>query len=175
MSVLFLLYSFLLFLLAALFLIGIIFLVIGLLDKKRRNSETRTGLIFISIPLGLFLITMLYEFIFDTFAEKPMKKDIVGIYHITNANGLIPPELYNTYRLELRDDGTFYLSPTPNIDVCEKGNYSLDYQFNLNELSFQCEKGFTPAHIDRGFTGFNIEFIMGDPDSGKSICFTKDK
>ncbi len=175
MSVLYLFYGFILFVLASLFFIGIVLLIIGLLEKKKRNSETKTGLIFISIPLGFFLIAILYEFMFDKFAKKPSEKDLVGVYHITSAKGLIPKEFYRSYKLELKNDRTFYLTPTPYINVCEQGNYSLDYQFNINELSFQCKKGFTPAHIKRGFSGFNIEFIQGDPDRGESICFTKDK
>ena len=147
----------------------------GLLKKDKRNSTTKTGLIFMSIPIGIVAIVLLYDFSHDKFTTKPTDKELVGIYHITDASGLIPSNHYFSYRLEFRNDGTFHLSPTPNINVCETGKYSVDWQFNFNELSFLCDKGFTPAHIDRSFSGFRIEFIIGDPDSGESIFFSKDK
>lgn len=170
-----LIFLFFIFLLSIVFLIGAIILLLGLLKKNKRNSTSKIGLVFISIPIGIFAIIFIYDFSHDIFTKKPVDKDLVGIYHITDAGRLIPTNQYRLYTIEFKKDGTFYLSPTPNINVCESGKYSVDWEFDFNELSFQCDKGFTTAHIDRGFSGFRIEFIIGDPDSGDSIFFTKDK
>ncbi len=166
----------LMFILAALFIIGAIVLMMGLSKKDKRNPTRKMGLILMGIPLGIAAIAFLYDSCHDTFTAKPTNKDLVGIYHITGASGLIAKSQYHLYKLEFRPDGTFYLSHTPNIDICETGKYVVDWQFELNEISFQCDNaGFTPAHIDRSFSGYRIEFIIGDPDSGESIFFTKDK
>ena len=171
MSIIFL---FLIFLLAIVFIVGTIILLVGLLKKDKRNSTTKTGLVFMSIPVGIVAIVFLYDFCHDTFTKKPTDKDLVGIYHITEGSGLIAPNRYKFYSLEFINDGTFHLLSTPNLNVCETGKYSVDWQFSFNELSFLCDKGITTAHIDRNFSGFRIEFIIGDPDSGESIFFTKD-
>lgn len=169
------LFIFLIFLLIIIFIIGTIVLLVGLLKKDKRNSSTKTGLIFMSLPIGIVAIVLLYDFSHDKLTKKPTDKDLIGIYHITEARGLINSNQYRSHKLEFKNDGTFYLSPTPNINVCETGKYSVDWQFSFNELSFLCNKGLTTAHIDRSFSGFKIEFIIGDPDSGESIFFTKDK
>jgi hypothetical protein len=169
------LFIFLILLLAIVFIVGIIILFVGLLKKDKRNSTTTKGLIFMSIPIGIVAIVILYEFSHDKFTKKPTDKDLVGVYHITDANSLISTNQYHSYTLEFKNDGTFYLTPTPNINVCETGKYFVDWQFKFNELSFQCDKGFTTAHIDRNFSGYRIEFIVGDPDSGESIFFSKEK
>lgn len=169
------LFIFLIFLLAVVFIVGTIILIGGLLKKDKKNSTTKTGLIFLSIPIGLVTIALLYDFSHDKFTKKPTAKELVGTYHITDASGLIASNQFRSYRLEFRNDETFILSRTPNINVCETGKYSVDWQFSFNELSFQCDKGLTTAHINRSISGYRIEFIIGDPDSGESIFFTKDK
>ena len=160
---------------AIILFLGVVFLVVGFLKKDVKNSLIKLGLKFISFPIGIVLIYLLYEFSREHFTVKPSERDLVGVYHITQADGLIPKEIYSSFKLEFKTDGTFYLTPVPNINICESGKFSVDWQFSLNELSFQCDKGFTPAHIDRGFTGYRIEFIVGDPDEGQGIYFSKDK
>jgi heme/copper-type cytochrome/quinol oxidase subunit 2 len=157
------------------FIIGVVILFVGHLKKDKKNSTIKTGLIITAIPLAVLAILFLYDFARDKSTKKPSDKDLIGIYHISEASGQIPKALYSSYRLEFKNDGTFYLSPTPKISVCENGKFTVDWQFDYNELSFQCDKAFTLAHIDRGFSGFKIEFIIGDPDSGESIFFSKDK
>lgn len=171
LSILFLL---LIFLLGGLFILGLIILVIGLLKKNKRNTTTKAGIIILGIPLFIFLIAFIYDFAHENFTKKPDKKDLVGVYFISETSGLIPKSSYKSYRLEFKNDGTFYLTSTPHINICENGKYGIAWQDEMNELSIQCEKGFTTAHIDRSFSGFRIEFIIGDPDSGQSIYFTKE-
>jgi hypothetical protein len=77
--------------------------------------------------------------------------------------------------LLVKRDSTFELTPVPYIDVCNKGKYTVDYAFDYNEISLMCGNGTRPAHIDRHFNYYRIEFIIGDPDSGESIYFEKDK
>ena len=162
-------------LLIVIFIVGLSLLIYGLLKKDNKNSFRKKGLIFISIPLSIYLLVLLYSFAHEMFTKKPNKKDLVGIYHISEASNLIPKKLYSSYTLEFKDDGTFYLSTTPGISICSDGKYSVDYQFELNEISFECNGNFTTAHIDRGFWDYRIEFIKGDPDEKESIYFLKNK
>lgn len=157
------------------FIIGLIILLIRLFKKDQKNFTIKTGLIIISIPLTILVTYFLYIFTHDIFTKKPNEKDLVGIYHISEAGGQISKNLYNSYTLEFKNDRTFYLSSTPNIDVCENGKYSVDWQFDNNEISFQCGAGITTAHIDRDFSEFRIEFSLVDRNKGKSIFFSKDK
>lgn len=76
------LYIFLILLLAIVFIVGIIILFVGLLKKDKKNSTTKKGLIFMSIPIGIVAILLLYEFSHDKFTKKPTDKDLVGVYHI---------------------------------------------------------------------------------------------
>ena len=168
-------FVFLIFLLAIVFIVGTLILLVGLLKKDKKNSTTKTGLIFMSVPIGIVAIVLIYDFSYDKFTKKPTDKELVGIYHITDASGLIPSNHYLSYRLEFRNEGTFYLSPTPEINICKTGKYSVEWQLSFNELSFLCDNTITSAHVDRSFSGFRIEFIIGDPDSRKSIFFSKDK
>jgi hypothetical protein len=162
-------------LLAVTLIVGLIILRIAQLKKDKEYPTKKTGQILISIPLTVFAIYILYYLAHNNFTEKPTDKDLVGTYHIVDASGLIPSNLYNSYSLEFKEDSTFVLTRIPNVNVCENGQYSVDWELDYNEISFQCGKGFTTAHIDRGFSRFKIEFIIGDPDSGQSIFFSKDK
>lgn len=109
----------------------------------------------------------------DLIMFKPSEKDLMGVYEIVDVNNLdINKTSYKKYQLELKSDGTFTLTPTPYIEVCESGMYEVDYSFAYNELAFRCD-GFTMAHIDPGFDTFRIEFVIGDPDNGESIYFGK--
>jgi len=104
--------------------------------------------------------------------KKPTKKELVGIYQIVTADNGIPKSKFENYTLQLKNDGTFEFTQIPGINLCKKGNYELDYQFEDNEISFQCGKDWTPKHLKRKYFGFEIEFYL-DIESGKSICFSK--
>lgn len=171
LSILFLLF---IILLGSLLVLGLIILFIGLLKKNKKNTTSNVGLIILSIPLSIFLIYVSYNYAHENFTQKPDDKDLVGVYYISETSGLISKSSYKSYRLEFNNDKTFYLTPTPHISICEKGKYGVAWEDEMNELSIQCEKGFSTAHIARSFSGFRIEFIIGDPDSGQSIYFTKE-
>lgn len=169
------LFTLFLFLLAGIFFIGIAVLVVGLVKKGKQNSLRKAGLIITGFPILIIAIIFSYDFIFEHFTFKPTEKDLVGVYHIVKAEGLIPKQFYHSYALEFKSDGNFYMNPTPMISICEKGKYSVDWQLSLSEVSFECAGRISTAHIDRSFSGYKIEFIFGDPDEGQSIYFAKDK
>ena len=86
-----------------------LFLIFGFLRKENRKSTIKTGLIFLAIPVMLFLIALLYTFAYNIFTEKPTGNDLIGTYHIVDAGGKIPKKLYNSYKPEFKADKTFYL------------------------------------------------------------------
>jgi hypothetical protein len=161
------------------FLLGILLIILGLFRKKKSNRILKAGLIVAGIPLSIFIAGCFISWFFTTFAMKPNQIQLVGTYHISKANVLdLPKSTFGNYKLEFRSDSTFSLTPVPNLEICQEGRYSVDYEFYYNELSFECDNdshhAYYPAHIDRWLGCFRIELVRGDPDSGESIFFEKD-
>jgi len=142
----------------------------------QKNAILKIVLILIGIPISAIICICIYEGITGLTFAKPTQLELVGKYHISQATVRnLSASTFNKYKLEFNRDSTFELTPTPNIDICDKGKYEVDYQFDYNEISFRCNNGIMPAHIDRHYGYYRIEFIIGDPDSGESIYFEKDK
>jgi len=142
----------------------------------QKNGIIKILGVLIGFPIGALICGCLYFGVSSLIDEKPTQQELAGKYHIskiTVAN--FDKSVMNKFKLEFRPDGTFELTSTPNIDVCNKGKYNVDYQFDYNEISFNCNSATTTAHIDRHWGYYRIEFIIGDPDSGESIFFEKDK
>ncbi|WP_299213479.1 hypothetical protein [uncultured Aquimarina sp.] len=134
---------------------------------KKNNGLKYSSLIFIGIPLFVILYNLFPTFL----TNKPTDKELIGIYRIVSAENGIPESDYNKYSLSLKKDGTFEFTKTPGINLCENGNYDLDYELVGNELSFQCGQNWTSACIKRKIIGFEIEFF----NSEKEIRFKKNE
>ncbi|MFH6944947.1 hypothetical protein [Flavobacterium sp. FlaQc-50] len=155
-----------------LFIIGLGFFP-GLFFLLKKNTR-RKGLILIKTSSIIVIAFLLFGLFSGLFTSKPKTKDLVGKYHIVKVTRLnIDKNTYDKYKLQLYENGTFKLTTTPSIDICQNGKYEVDYEFEYNELSLECPNLFTSAHIDRGLGNYRIEFIIGDPDSGESIYFEK--
>ncbi len=152
---------------------GLYIIIRNYLKKDQPESMTLKGYTAAGISAGIFLIVFLYHVSFEAFAFKPTAEEMVGKYQIARVTGLpIKKSEYQNYNLELKSDRRFFLDKTPYIEVCESGLYEVDYQFENNEISWQCGNGFSMTHISRGFFGYQIEFIV-DPDIRQSIFFRK--
>lgn len=150
------------------FLVGLAFLL--------NNNTRQKGLVLIGIPSSIVFVCLLFSLFSELFASKPQTKDLIGTYQIVKVTRLdFDKNTYDKYKLQFFENGTFTLTATPFIDVCQNGKYKVDYEFDYNELSLDCTNLFTSAHIDRGFGNYRIEFVIGDPDSGESIYFEKIK
>jgi hypothetical protein len=142
------------------------------------NGYTIAGFLILGIPIGIAINIILYGLIFRIFAAKPNQKDLVGVYHIVETTNIdFDVKTYNQYRLEFNSDSSFILSDTPYLELCDSGKYEVDYTFDGNEINLNCynDNVFRCAHIDRHFGSYRIEFVIGDPDSGESIYFKKDR
>lgn len=128
--------------------------------KKRDNGLKLTSSALIGIPL----IVILYNLFPNVLTEKPTEKDLIGIYKIVSAENEISESEFDKHTLNLKKNGTFEFVKTTGINLCENGNYELDYEFENNELSFQCGQGWTSAHIKRKITGFEIEFFNNESE-----------
>lgn len=163
------------------FLVGLFILIIGLLKRNKKNDVTKTGLIVAGIPAGLTFLFFFFQLFVEIFTAKPNEKELVGVYHISEVRNLdFDKSTFNNYKLQLNNDKSFYLSPTPFIEVCDSGQFEVTYHFmEDNRLWFDCSdrhKGFFGVtQIDRHFGSYRIEFIIGDPDSRKSIYYEKIK
>jgi len=165
------------FLMGLTFIVGLILFIVGRLKKDKNNKLTKAGLIIAGIPTSIVVLFLFLSLVVEIFSSKPDEEDLVGTYHIVEVTNLdIDKNTYNKYKLQFTENGRFTLTPTPFIKVCESGKYQVDYEFDYNELTFQCPTtGFSTAHIAREFGNFKIEFTIGDPDSGESIYFEKIK
>ena len=159
--------------LSFLFIVGASLTLIGFISKTQKKL-IKTGLMICLIAIGLVVIPLVFTSIFNSVKYKPASIDLVGEYQITEVTNLeFDKTTYNRYKLVLKSDSTFTLTPIPNIEVCDSGKYEFDYSYEGNELSFRCGRSYFPGHIERRFRGLKIEFIIGDPDSGQSIFFGK--
>ena len=141
-----------------------------------KNGIIKIAVILIAIPVSAGLCLGIYDGFCSLTYEKPTQLDLVGKYHISKVTAQSPEKSNNgKFRLEFKRDGTFELTPLPGVEICDKGKYSVGYSFDDNEISFMCSGFITTAHIDRHYNYYRIEFIIGDPDSGESIYFEKDK
>lgn len=148
----------------------------SILNFFKRNGIVKIAAVLISIQVAAILIVCIYEGFANLTFAKPTKAELVGTYHVSKETvERLDPSTYHQYRLEFKKNGTFELTPLRDVDVCSNGKYALDYNDDYNELTFYCGKSLTSAHIDRHFGFYRIEFIIGDPDSGESIYFEKDK
>jgi hypothetical protein len=155
------------------FIIGVIKVVINFSRKKKIS---KIGLAFIAVPMLISAYLFIYNIISNDFFVKPTKSELVGRYHLVDATVKdFDKSSYKKYLLVLNEDNTFTLTTTPYIDICENGKYEFDYSNYYNEIFFKCNQSGYPAHIDRHLNYFRIEFIIGDPDTGESIFFEKDK
>jgi len=157
-------------------IIYIIGVAIIIINSSRKKKISKIGLIFIASPIVIGAYFFIYDKVSKNYFAKPNYDELTGRYHIVDATlGDFDKSSYNKYSLILNKDSTFTLTPTPNIDVCDSGKYELDYSAEYNELFFRCSQGGYCAHIDRHLNYYRIEFIIGDPDTGESIFFEKDK
>lgn len=163
-----------LFLLCLSLIVGLVLFIIGEAMKTDRYKLRKAGLILAGIPTAIIALIMIVNFFNEAFTTKPNNEDLVGTYQMVQVTGIdIGKENFKNYTLIFYEDKTFYLSPTPYIEVCENGKYHVNYTLDYNELSLDCPNLFTHAHIDRGWGNFTIEFNIGDPDGGQSIFFEK--
>lgn len=156
-------YGILFLLLLFLFAIGIWNFIKGF--RFKNSKFFFIGFVFISIPFTAFY----YQSILNFISPKLNQNEIIGKYKIVSSDNLIPQSDFDKYTLEFKKDGTFQFSPNSEINLCENGNYDVDYEFEANEISFQCGEGWSPAHLKRKLFGFEIEFFASD----NSICFEK--
>jgi hypothetical protein len=142
----------------------------------QKNGIIKIICMLIIVPICAIIGACAYEEFSGLTFAKPTQLELVGKYHISEATVRnFDKSTFNKFKLEFKRDSTFELTPTPNIEVCSKGKYKVDYQFYYNEISLECENMGKSAHIDRHYGYYRIEFIIGDPDSGESIFFEKNK
>jgi len=132
--------------------------------------------IFIVVPILIATYLFIYNVISENYFVKPTKSELIGRYHVVDATvSGFDQSTYKKYSLTLNKNNTFTLTTTPYIDLCDSGKYEFDYADYYNELYFRCNQSGNSAHIDRHLNYYRIEFIIGDPDTGESIFFEKDK
>jgi hypothetical protein len=165
-------------LIASLILLGglVGLLMIGL-SYLRNQKPSRTGISLVALPVCLAMIALIYSGLSQLILSKPGVEDLVGKYHLIKVT--VPDfdkSQMKDVSLEFKADGSFSLTTLLGLeDICSFGKYKLDYEFDNNEIQFDCGTFTTFAHIDRGLGSYRIEFIVGDPDLGESYYFEKNK
>lgn len=155
-------------------IVGVVLLLASIKETRHSTVIRKVGLILAGLPTSIVAVVLIVLSLYDFISFKPTSTDLVGTYYVTKATNLgINSSDYDRYSLNINPDGTFKMSKVPHIDLCESGEYKVDYENSHNELSIYCPNLITSAHIDQGLFGFRLQFIIGDPDSGESIFFEK--
>ena len=171
-----LLYIIVIFLLIVGLIIGLILFLIGIFQKKKKNGLTISGAIIGGIPVLFFIIWFIANVLFDLLASKPSPADLVGIYKISEVTKPnITKLVTDGYRLILKSDSSFILTALEDVDAPDSGRYIVDFERSLNELTLSGNGYAKGVCINRHIGSFNIEFLIGDPDSGESYYFEKVK
>ncbi len=159
------------YLIAFLFLLGIVFIVTFLVKKSKDKTLLYVGIILCSIPLIIN-----YLGYFQTlFLKTPNAKELVGIYKISKESVTsIDDNTIENYSLQFYDNGTFTITPIDEIDCCESGKYKVNLQLISNEISLDCVTYSTTASIEKRIGNFAIVFTIGDPDGGETVVFEKE-
>jgi hypothetical protein len=154
------------------FVFGIAILIHNLIQKDRKGVVL--GIVISCIPLIFIGVLFVKDFIFNVIAVKPESKDLVGVYKIINASEYIEKDNFSKNTLEFYPNGTFYLTRFDGCSICEKGKYEVDYEFENNELSFECNGNFQTAKIKRNLNDFQIVINLGsDFEEGGALVFEK--
>lgn len=171
-----LLFLAILFLLTVAFCIGLILFLIGILKKNKSRGLIVSGAIVGGIPLSLLICYCIYYFACDLVKAKPDYDDLVGEYRISNET--MPGysmESCKDYKLTFNKDGSYVFIKPNEIDVPDSGTFSLDYSSVANEIILQKHGWSSTCCINRHVGYFEIEFFIGDPDSGESFFFRKNE
>lgn len=139
-------------------------------DGKKRKIGKRVML----LPFAILTSYFLFFYLFQKISFKPKQDDLVGKYEISEVSTInIEKTEFSKFYLELKKNGEFYFNNKPGIDICEIGKYKFDNSADKSEISFDCGYTISYAKIVSGLNSFEIEFIIGDPDSGESVRFKK--
>ena len=152
------------------FLIGIVIMIIGFWKTPMNKKQILKGFSLFIFPLLIFI----YYSIKPLLLYEVEEKEIVGVYKVSKSSTVDVSNLEKV-RLKINPDGTFYLNEKiPEINICQQGKfeYSLEIE-DENALSFYCENGIIVEGIKRNFTNFELEFMIGDPDSNEVIYLEK--
>lgn len=126
------------------------------------------------LPFGILATYIILFFLFQKISFNPNQNDIIGKYEISEVSNIeIKKTEFGKYNLVLKQNGEFYFENKPEIDICENGTYKYYKSGNESEVGFDCGNINSSAKIVSNLSSFKIEFIIGDPDSGESICYKK--
>mgnify|MGYP000950632933 CR=1 FL=1 len=136
--------------LGLLFIIGPMLIIVGKLNRNRK--QFRLGFKLFLIPFSIISCLLLHHLIWKL-TIKPNKEDLIGLYQSTKSS----VSDSRNFTLRLYENGGFEKSFTPNHGLCEKGKYSV-YD---NEIWFRCESHASVAKITKGIIDFKLKFIIG--------------
>ena len=152
------------------FIIGIVIMIIGFWKTPMNKQKIIKGFSLFIFPLLIFI----YYSIKPSLLYEVTDENIIGTYKVSKSSTVDVSNLEKV-RLKINPDGTFYLNEKiPKVNICQKGKveYSSDIE-EENALSFYCENGIIVEGIKRNFTNFELEFMIGDPDSNEVIYLEK--
>lgn len=138
------------------------------------GEKRKIGKRLMILPFVILISYFFFFYLFQKISFKPKQDDLVGKYEISEVSTIkIEKTEFSKYYLELKNNGDFYFNNKPEIDICEIGKYKLYNSTDESQISFDCGYNNSSAKIISGLNSFEIEFIIGDPDSGESIRYKK--
>ena len=162
--------GFIVLILAISFFIGIVMMINGFWKNPMNKNRILKGFSLFIFPLLIFI----YYSIKPSLLYEVTDENIVGTYKVSESSTVDVSHLEKV-RLKINPDGTFYLNEKiPKVNICQQGK--LEYSSEIEEenaLSFYCENVINVQGIKRNFTNFELEFMIGDPDSNEVVYLEK--
>lgn len=143
-------------------------MIIGFWKNPMNKKQLLKGFYLLIFPLLIFI----YYSIKPSLLYEVTDGNIVGTYKVSKSSTIDVSDL-EKIRLRLDSKGNFYLNDRiPKVNICQKGKFEFSPEIEeINAMSFSCGDTISVQGIKRNFTNFEIEFMIGDPDSNETIYF----
>src|SRR5580658_3005150 len=106
----------------------IIILSIVIIRKIQKKKIYRWSLVISVIPICIAVLYFLYTSAAELILSKPNKTELAGTYHITEVTiDNFDNRNLKKYHLAFNSDGTYTITKIPEIGLCEKGTYDVNY------------------------------------------------
>lgn len=145
-------------------------IIVGFWKNPMNKKQLLKGFSLFIFPLLIFI----YFSIKPSLLYEVTDGNIVGTYKVSKSSTINSSDL-EKIRLTIDSKGNFYLNDRiPKVNICHKGKFEFSPEIeDENALSFYCGNRISVQGIKRNFTNFEIEFMIGDPDSNETIYFEK--
>jgi hypothetical protein len=160
-------------------LIGFILLLSYYTMKERKAKRRNIAIFLIVVPVVFVLILWINsrgqkEEVVVEQKEEPSFAELSGVYHVSFATDTIDRNCV----LEIRNDGSYMITPKPKIAICQQGKFYLDYNSEFEQITTSCGETTNYVHVNSNFSIYQIEMFSDGTKYSNSkdvLVFEKDE